>query len=175
MMNAELCSECGSPATIHFIQVVGARSICVHLCDDCARKKGIMDEKGHLRIQCLDDKMAFKSSSSVAVCPCCGLTATEFQKEGRLSCPQCYTTFEASILAMLADSQDITHCVHRGKTPLSTSEKKQPFSSVEVKLEKEQRLEALSADLELAIIEERYEDAQQLKSEIHKLNHSVSH
>ena len=110
------CEECGkTPATIHLMQVVNNSEVGqVHLCEDCARDKGVsividpekMGSSGMMP-QNIPPQIAQMMQAAVdasrkeekpdPACGTCGLLLSEFVKTGRLGCPECYTVFGGEI------------------------------------------------------------------------------
>lgn len=87
-------------------------------------------------------------------CPNCGRTYYQFQKNGRLGCAQCYTTFENQVRSTLKRMQKSTR--HTGKIPSKQSEE----------LIKKRRLDELKKELAKAVTGEDYELAAKLHKEI---------
>ena len=39
-MNSEKCQFCGKPATVHMTQIINSETTVVHMCSECAAKRG---------------------------------------------------------------------------------------------------------------------------------------
>lgn len=132
-----------------------------HLCEVCAQmtdlphvpalKKTVADIWKLLQIS-----NQTRRKSDVA-CPTCGLTLEEFRKRGRLGCACCYEAFGAQIGELLERVHGAR--THVGRLP-GTSPKE---------LERMQHMSELQQRLEVAIRDEAYESAAQLRDEIKAL------
>lgn len=87
-------------------------------------------------------------------CPVCGRSLKEFRKTGMFGCDSCYDTFAEELKALLPRMQGAER--HEGTMP-------EAFRKDREASEKEQ---ALQSRLDLAVAEERYEDAAKLRDEI---------
>lgn len=107
----DLCDECGiNPANIHLTQIMQNETHVFHLCDECARKKGISisvqdenfvaDENGN-------------SQTEDKECAHCGMKLSEYKRNGWLGCPSCYHTFETEIDTLLVQVHGSS--IHKGK------------------------------------------------------------
>ena len=119
---------------------------------------------------------------SASVCMNCNTSFEDFINTGLFSCPKCYTTYEERIDPILkklqGSNQHIGRKAHNLKNinedlekikEKSKSVKNKEEEKIENKNTKENKLEKLKKDLELAIKDERYEDAAQIRDEINKL------
>ena len=91
-------------------------------------------------------------------CPGCGLGLEELRRQGRVGCETCYKTFDA----YLSDSLERLHgsTQHVGRVP----------GLPEGELERRQALEDLKGELQVAVREEDYERAADLRDEIQSLD-----
>lgn len=120
-MNIRLCDECNSnPANVHLTQIVQNEVIVKHLCEECAKKRGIsiVIEDGHLDLPQVvkKHKKGTKIESNPEndlICPVCRMRFCEFKEKGRLGCPNCYIAFEKEINALLIQVHGASQ--HRGK------------------------------------------------------------
>lgn len=87
-------------------------------------------------------------------CPVCGRSLKAFRKTGMFGCDSCYDTFAEELKALLPRMQGAER--HEGTMP-------EAFRKDREASEKEQ---ALQSRLDLAVAEERYEDAAKLRDEI---------
>ena len=158
-----LCTNCNSNnATFHYKQIKGGNMTEVHLCNECAHALGYISKSesifdiGGL----LNDFIAPPKSATVktaAQCQNCGTTYGEFRRTGLLGCDRCYDAFGAVIESSLSRIQPST--THKGS--LGGADGK--------KIEKKNELAACKAELQKAILEERYEDAAVLRDKIKKM------
>lgn len=91
-------------------------------------------------------------------CPKCGMTAEEYRRTGLWGCAECYRVFREEICASLRKLQGKVR--HTGKAPAQSTEKNY------ARLLRRRRLKE---ELETAIREERYDDAERLQEELRAL------
>lgn len=157
MGQAIQCQICDELATVHLTQIIQSEIHKVHLCENCAQENGVTDPEG-ISIEELFSKASLAAEVTLPegnlVCEQCGLSAKDFRKSGRLGCQSCYKQLWGIIRPMLeAMHKEI---VHRGKTPQRALER----------VSAHEKLQQLEAKLQLAIEEERYEDAAALRDRI---------
>lgn len=105
MHNIHICDECGNPAAnIHLTKIENNEVSAVHLCEDCAREKGIsiVVDPSKLGIPGLSGPQMADLAAPVAapaprLCSSCGTTEIELDKRGLLGCPSCYSVFRDRI------------------------------------------------------------------------------
>lgn len=161
-----LCDNCQQhEATIHLTQVVDDQSREIHLCEHCAEESG-MNLQSVMSIPELlfgmgqtEPAGADNSKARGKSCPHCHLRGQDFKKNGRLGCPHCYETFEEELSPMLAAMHKGTR--HTGKVP----------ESVQKGLAVASRRDELKRKLEVAIREERYEEAALLRDQLREDGH----
>ena len=95
------CDQCGmQPANIHVTHIVNGETTMLHMCEECAQKKGInisINVDAPLQI----DHPAEGPPAVDTQCPACKLKLSEFRSKGRLGCASCYAAFEQEIDAVL--------------------------------------------------------------------------
>ena len=158
-----LCTNCNSrEASFHYKQIMGGKKTEHHLCKACANELGYIGQNdsifdiGSILNDFISVPAAHISSKNVARCPVCNTTYDEFRRSGLLGCGKCYESFASVIESTLARIQPST--VHKGSLMGEAGEK----------IQKENELSELKAELKKAIIEERYEDAAILRDKIKK-------
>lgn len=164
-----LCQICKSrPAKVHYTEIVNNNMVVMNLCLECAQEKGIDVQKGtnyglgDLVAGLIDTTVDSESERISKVrCPTCGYEYSDFKKIGRLGCPDCYTAFEAQLIAVLRNVHGSTQ--HAGKKPVHVSER----------AVLRERVAALREDLSLAIQNEEYERAASIRDEIRALETRV--
>jgi len=119
-MKCSICDE--NEAIIHVQQIMGNEVVELHLCESCAQKRGISssDDKIELSLSQLltgliDTKGEGKEERSNESCPRCGMKLSEFRKEGKLGCGECYGAFKREVDLFLENTVGTTR--HRGKYP----------------------------------------------------------
>ncbi len=159
-----ICNLCGKHhATIYFKGIVNQQAVKLHLCESCAKKKGMMFPFGK-SIYSLGDMVASLAQSSSmgtdlfgTTCPRCGLSYAEFKQTSQLGCSQCYATFSSLVGPLLRQIHGSTQ--HVGKTYRRTV---RPGSTTE-------ELARMKLELREAIRSEHYEKAAELRDQIQKL------
>jgi protein arginine kinase activator len=160
--SVKMCEECGAnPANVHLTQISPGKATVSHLCDACARRKGISITiaDGSVAPQEVDAPAAPQSKpESGAVCPRCGMRFDEFGESGRLGCSTCYQTFEADIDRMLTEMHGSS--THKGKR----------YSRCANHEGTPDDLARLRGDLERAVHNEEFEEAARLRDTINAMS-----
>ena len=128
------CDSCHvNEASLHVKEVRGDKTVSIHLCHECAARKGVLAEGHQLDLASLvynltaqalkphneqtPDPMADAAGDGGEQkrCSACGLTAATLRENWRLGCQNCYHAFKDVIDPMLGSiHRGVTHC---GKTP----------------------------------------------------------
>ena len=164
------CTHCNErEANTHIKRIINGRKEEMHLCEECARELGVMEEFSFepFTMDSLFGNLlgagakAFNSLSGVDRCTYCGTTFNDIVNTGRVGCAHCYDKFERK----LEPSIEKLHgrAKHIGKNVSYTEEKN------ETEKESVSELDKLKADLKLAIQEQRFEDAAVLRDKINAL------
>ena len=156
-----LCDECKSNQAVYYklIEINGQRSE-KHLCAACQKK---FSDFSMLKFSGLGNLFGTLTGDTAAadkkkqiICGECGTTYNEFLKTGYLGCAHCYTEFRDALAPVIYKTQG--GALHTGKRPRPTAEDL-----------KQQKVLKLKKELEQAVAEERFLDAQKIKNEIEKL------
>jgi len=160
-MQCQICSK--NEATIHLTEIADGARTEIHVCETCAVEQNIA-VKSHIPInellgnllasQPTDDELAGPAEREV-VCPNCGFTLAQFQKEGTLGCPGDYEVFEKMLRPLIEKAHD-GKTTHIGKVP----------SSAPLDTKEQMQLLNLRQRLEAAVHSEDYELAAKLRDEI---------
>ncbi len=159
-----LCDICAKDqATVHLTEIIDDKMTELHLCEECAQKKGAQMEShfglADLLAGLADMGTPFTASKTKKEerikCQRCGLTYDDFKKVGRLGCGDCYTAFREALFPLLKRIHGSTQ--HYGKTPTKKAER-----IVKVKNE----LQELKERLQKAIQMEEFEEAAKLRDKI---------
>lgn len=177
------CDVCENEATVFLTQIINGQMTTVNLCETCSKAKGVTEETGFgLAEAFLSPSHRAESDSMEIVCDACGFTASQLKKIGRMGCPECYAAFRDGLDGLLRNMHKGTR--HVGKRPSHLSDiAPQPLPRQRAATVKAASPTApapsesppvldiakLRAELDLAVREERYEDAAKLKSEIENL------
>ena len=163
-----ICGICKkNEATVHYSQLINGNSSEIHMCEECAKEKGMtifpLDapfSMGDILTGFVEQKEGMETEEIEGVaCSLCGTTYSDFKKTGFLGCPDCYKTFKRGISSLLKRIHGASH--HIGKSPVRFKDK--------VALKNIQELKVLRTELNKAIEEERYEDAAKLRDKTKEL------
>ncbi len=175
-----LCQHCNqNEATTHIKQNINGQRTEMHLCSECAKELGVMDEfKMPSMNELFSDTLlgnflgagvaAMNSLAGIERCSGCGSSFNDIVKSGHMGCSECYDKFseklEPSIRKIHGKSK------HIGKFVTYTDDAKNEASQKdEVKAEKPSDLETLKAQLKDAVKEQRFEDAAVLRDKIKEM------
>ncbi|MFO1020675.1 MAG: UvrB/UvrC motif-containing protein [Planctomycetales bacterium] len=154
------CYRCSNPATLHVTEIIQGTAHELHLCEECAQQylsnpvSALAASNPAVEVSADDEQL---DELDKLVCPNCGISFKEFRSQGRLGCPHDYIAFQEELLPLLENIHGETQ--HCGKVP-----KRAPDDS-----RKQYELIKLRNDLRVAIAEESYERAAQIRDEIQRL------
>ena len=179
------CQHCAKQATTHITDIAEDGSYQeFHFCDDCGQvwinsagspgspggpgdaaggsaltgetpaeaAESILDQLEDLPVS------ADATSDADLACGNCRLTFKQFREQGRLGCPYCYTEFRERLVPILGKLHLAER--HTGKRPATSGDDRQKLN----------RVFELRSQMQEAIEEENYEEAQRLKLEIEDLS-----
>jgi protein arginine kinase activator len=156
-----LCDVCKkNEATVHLTQIIDAKMHKVDLCEACSKAKGIQETAG---FSLADLQVGLGSADEISVeatgakCPACGFSQADFKKTGRLGCSTCWETFEHGLSTLLKAMHKSDR--HIGKVPSKAAH------TVVIS----EKIKDLTAALEKAVREEKYEDAAHIRDQIREL------
>lgn len=171
-----LCQHCNqNEATTHIKKNINGKREEMHLCSDCARELGVMEE---FRVPSVSDFFgesflgnflgagvaAMNSLAGVERCSTCGSSFNDIVKGGHIGCSDCYDKFADRLEPSIRKIHGKTK--HIGKF-ISYDESNEP-EKAESKKETDE-LEQLKEQLQKAISEQRFEDAAVLRDKIKAL------
>ena len=152
----KLCDECGiNPANIHLTQIMQNETQVSHLCEECARKKGISVS---ISQELADHTEAKPSPDDEKKCKSCGLSYASFKSKGWLGCSECYQSFEKDIDELLIQMHG--SLVHKGKRYTSNAGTPQALTG---------EMKRLRHELAIAIKNEEFEQAATIRDAIHSI------
>lgn len=157
-----ICDECGdNKAQVHFADIKDNKKVGEkHLCFACLQKLGI-GQGGPVSIealqQALDTSKADDDDKPSISCEACGMSLTEFQKEGRFGCANDYLVFREHVEPLLERFHNGAR--HVGKVPVNASSD----------VHKQTKVRSLREELNTAVSREEYEEAARLRDELTKL------
>jgi len=172
-----LCDICGkNPATVHLTEIIDNNMTELHLCEECAQKKGVQMES-HFGLADLLAGLAdlggqFPTTEKGVKIKCskCGLTYEDFKKIGRLGCGECYAAFKESLLPLLKRIHGSTQ--HNGKSPVKRRRLVKTAGTGGGKAQAgriKNELQELKEKLQQAIQQEAFEEAAKLRDKIKEL------
>ncbi len=157
------CQVCGKKtATVHLTEIINDQMTELHLCESCAKEKGIAGLGQPFGLQDLLAGLVdfgapvSEEKKEVLQCPNCKMTYEDFRRLGRLGCSQCYEVFQASLEPLLKKIHGATQ--HIGKGPVSGGDE----------LKSKKKLQDLHLRLQKAIQTEAFEEAAKIRDEIKK-------
>ena len=159
-----ICQVCGErDATFHFKEMINGQVKELHLCEICAKEKGL-GETFFMPSFSLSNLMAglteleVPSSEEISVgCPHCGLSYGDIKRKGKIGCGLCYQALEEYLTPLLERIQGKVR--HSGKVPRKGK----------VQDQKERKIYELRKELEDLVRKEEYERAAELRDEIRRL------
>ncbi|MBO5333861.1 MAG: UvrB/UvrC motif-containing protein [Clostridia bacterium] len=161
-----LCQNCGKyEATTHVKRIVNGESAEAHLCSDCAKALGYNDVFGgfgntfsEMLGSFFGEPQVSAISSRTIRCEKCGNTFNDIVNSGKIGCADCYTTFYDKLLPSLQRIHGKTR--HEGKNP--TIIKAEVTNATNP-------IEDLEEQLRIAIDQQNFEKAAQLRDKINEL------
>lgn len=155
-----LCDDCRrNEASYHEVREINGYRTDVHLCSECAKKRGVGMRSDDL-FNSLLSGFGFQTLSSPqrgnTVCSKCGHTLDDYYESGLLGCSACYDEFASFILPTLKNAQ--AKVSHAGKRP-----------GMKKYVTKNPEYEKLKAELAKCVEEEDYEKASQIHEKIRKM------
>jgi protein arginine kinase activator len=182
------CDLCDKEATVHELTKKAGQKVEKHLCEECARKQGLVIQPQQQITQLITQligsakpgtpQAALTPTVQVGACPGCSTTYAQFRHSGLLGCPDCYKAFEAQLGPLLQRAHEGgTH--HTGKTPAigpvapasgAPPKPSAPQPDPHADAMRATRIKQLREELAGAIAAEQYEKAATLRDEIAALD-----
>ncbi len=163
-MNCEKCKQ--KEANVRIVKVVNNQKQEVFLCQDCAAKENsfLFSNSSFSVSDFLSSFMNYSPSQKPMIksdleCSKCNLTWDDFRTGSRLGCDNCYETFKDKLMPIIRQIHGQVE--HQGHIP--------PLEG----MQKIHRVKKLKESLQLAIIDERYEEAAKIRDEIKSLEEEV--
>lgn len=146
------CCQCDAVATVFVTLMVDGEACTKAFCQKHAEEAGVLDPKGYDLLGAWQDNQPALSRDTA--CPHCGKTRRQFEKNGRLGCPHCYTALSSCI-------EPIIHQVQHGSQHVGKHPRKRRDPVV-----LSHRLHHLHQLLNRAVHQERFEDAASVRDKI---------
>jgi protein arginine kinase activator len=159
-----LCEACQTnPARVHLTDVSNNKKKEVHLCDDCAQAQGVTVKSYMSKASASAEVGAVESAVEVSTgadgqkCPQCNISYRQFRSAGKFGCPHDYVIFKPKLDDLLEKIHGRNE--HVGKVPSRATDQ----------IAREHELRNLRDDLDVAVREEAYERAAELRDRIYRL------
>ncbi len=160
-MVCQICNK--KSATVHLTEIINDQMTELHLCEQCAKEKGIAGLGQPFGLQDLLAGLVdfgapiAKGKKSALKCQNCKMTYEDFRKLGRFGCSQCYETFRESLEPLLKKIHGSVQ--HLGKAPMRGGEA----------FKKKKQIQELQLKLQRAIQAEEFEEAARTRDKIREL------
>jgi len=162
------CEICGlKDAVIHIRQIQKDLVRELHICEECAQEKGLIREEeselpiANLLSGLLEGKDMTGAGDVKEVCPRCGMKASDFRKQGKLGCAECFSAFQKDVKAIVSQMAARPH--HAGRLPRTFEQ--QSAAAV--------ANDTLREELREAVEREDYEEAARLRDRIREMDNDV--
>jgi protein arginine kinase activator len=167
-MECERCKK--NDATFHLTEIIKDVKSEVHLCETCAREVGFNAKLSNFNFSMPEmlsflDLAEIEGSSRDSQCKSCGFMYRDYSRTGRLGCPDCYEAFRESLTPFIVGFHGEMH--HRGKSPRYSADSFK--EDVAPPAGSRGTLEELTAMMEAAVAEERYEDAAVIRDRLREM------
>ena len=150
-----LCQHCKkNTATVNYVEIINGNKFESYLCETCYAALN-SKSSGDL----LTDWFGVNPTAK-KVCPVCGTKFSDYERTGLLGCASCYDMFKEELLPVIQRIQGKTN--HVGKAAENTDE-----------LGLYRKLKDLQEQLEQALKERRYGDANRLNRQIYQINKAL--
>ena len=167
-----LCEKCQqNEVSVHLTDIVNNTKREYHLCRDCASSHGVsikatLENFKNLTIPEFysppeNEEHETPSLKQSQDCPDCGMTYARFRKEGKFGCSRDYDLFSDSLDDLFGKIQPSSQ--HKGRVP----------GRFHGAMAQSLEMERLRQEMEQAAIDEDYEKAAALKSQLKSLEHGA--
>ncbi|MDI6793118.1 MAG: UvrB/UvrC motif-containing protein [bacterium] len=172
-----LCQDCQErEASIHYTQIIHNQKSELHVCKECAEKRGLLAEETQYSfplanlvaglVADIDAKMTKqkqrRAGEKEKECPHCGLNYSAFKERGLLGCSNCYQVFNEELTQILRKIHG--HIQHAGKTPVKIS----------AQIQAGKEIQKLREDLSRAIQTEEFEEAARVRDKIREIEKELT-
>ena len=158
-----LCQKCNKrEAVIHVKQSVNGKKTEMMLCRECAELDGVSPFFGMGTDELFsgffsDSVFGGSSIHEPKKCKNCGMSGAELAKNGRVGCAKCYDVFEQELSKIIYGIHG--NAVHTGSVPGNRAKQ----------LEKQKRIDELKKEQQIAINDQNYERAAQIRDKIKQI------
>lgn len=182
------CDKCGQNyANVKYTQIINGNRKEMFLCRECSKELGI--DKFNIPIDfssfLSDFFIGFEEENNIPQllkskelkCNRCNLTFEDFVNTGRFGCKECYSNFEEKIDPLLRSIQGANRHIGRiGKIESEEKEKMENWEDEKEKIKDTMKLGEiyeLRRQLKVAIKEEKYEEAANLRDRIKEIEGEI--
>ena len=172
------CQNCGkNEANVKYTQIINGVKKEMILCEECSKEMGINNLDFSMPINFssflgdffeeTEGMLPEYISKNELKCEKCGMTYDEFTNLGKFGCEKCPEAFKTKLNRILQNVHGTY--LHNGKEYKNSNNSsiKENINNEEV--EKQNKIKDLKKQQELAIKEERYEDAARIRDEIKRV------
>jgi protein arginine kinase activator len=169
-----LCQDCKKrEAQVHLTQIVNNEKLSLSLCKECAAARGFHSPLDNVPFPLAEilsglaqpggelSKIDPKDDLS---CKVCGLTFSEFTRQGRFGCGECYSAFRQRLEPIMRKIHGAS--LHRGRNPQYVH----VDDAAALPIKEEERLET---ELTKAISAEDFERAAELRDKLRTVREKV--
>lgn len=168
------CQHCNkNEATTHIKKNINGVREEMHLCSECAKELGVMEEfKMPTMSEMFGDTFlgnflgsgvaAMNSLAGVDRCASCGSSFNDIVNSGRIGCADCYERFEDKLEPSIRKIHGKTKHIGKFISYSSDEKSEQPEQT-------KSELDSLKEQLDEAIKEQRFEDAAVIRDRINEL------
>ena len=165
------CTHChNNEANTHITRVINGKREEMHLCAECAKELGVMEEFNmDFSMDSLFGNLlgagasALNSLTGIDRCTYCGSSLNDIINSGRVGCANCYDKFEDRLNPSIEKLHGRTK--HVGKSVTYTEEPESGEAP-----DQKSELETLKQELKKAVQEQRFEDAAVIRDKINALS-----
>ena len=156
-----LCQRCKkNQATVIYEETINGEKFGYHLCQNCyAEMFGAFSSSVNNDI--LAGLFGQSTRRRARTCPVCGTSYSDFKRTGLLGCASCYDVFKDELMPYIERIQG--KVVHVGKVGQDVREQ-----------DLTRKLSRLQEDLEKAVRERRYSDAELINSRISEVRKKIA-
>ena len=154
-----LCQHCKkNTATVNYVEIINGDKFESHLCEMCyAVLCGELNSKTNNDIWA---DLFDSGAVSVKICPVCGTKFSNYERTGLLGCASCYDMFKEELMPVIHRIQGKTN--HVG----ATAKNNDVYGL-------HRRLKSLQEQLEQAIKDRRYAEANRLNNQIKEITQTL--
>ena len=175
------CQHCNQNEATTFIKKnINGHKEEMHLCSECAKELGVMDE---FRIPSMSEMFgdsflgnflgagvaAMNSLAGVDRGQTCGSSFNDIVQSGRMGCADCYDKFEDKLEPSLRKIHGKTKHIGKFVSYSEENEKSEDTGDKKEQASEKSELESLQEQMKAAINEQRFEDAAVIRDKIKEI------